>query len=53
MLRHLLWSANAVLIGQRFEFKVEELVSALSRSVDAVVADIVRRDEAAAGFRGS
>lgn len=47
ILRHLLWSSNTVLIGQRFGLGLEELVSALHRSVDAIVADIGRRDEIA------
>lgn len=47
-LRHLLGSSNVILMGERFGMSPEELVPAIQRSIDTLIADIERRDKAAA-----
>jgi AcrR family transcriptional regulator len=44
VLRHVLWSANAVLIRQRFDLTVEEMTAGVERAVAAMLAEIERRD---------
>lgn len=52
--RHVLWSTNALLIGQRFDLTIDGVTSGIERSVAALVADIERRDsEAQAREEGS
>ncbi|MDJ0961392.1 MAG: TetR/AcrR family transcriptional regulator [Acidimicrobiia bacterium] len=47
-LRHVLGANNVILMGERFGMSPEELVPVIRRSVDTLVADIERRDTAAA-----
>ena len=47
-LRHLMSAANVVLIGERFELSPEELVGALQRASEAMIAGVERRDQEAA-----
>lgn len=47
-LRHLYGSADVILIGERFELSPEEVAESVSRAVQALVADIDRRDREAA-----
>ena len=49
VLRHVLWSSNALLIGQRFDLQPDSVAAAVGRAVDVLVAAIRRRDQAAAG----
>jgi AcrR family transcriptional regulator len=51
VLRHVLGAVNAILIGQRFNLETQQVADGITRAVDALVADIRRRDEAA-GKRG-
>ncbi len=51
VLRHVLWSTNAILIGQRFSLNSEAVAAGVERAVQALVADIDERD-AVAGTKG-
>ncbi len=51
VLRHVLWSTNAVLIGHRFELTADEVTTAVERAVAVLVADIEERDRDAATRR--
>lgn len=54
VLRHILGAVNAILIGQRFDLETPQVVDGITRAVDALVADIRSRDEAAdKGGKGS
>jgi AcrR family transcriptional regulator len=46
--RHLLGANNVILMGERFSMSPEELVRVIERSINTLVADIDRRDLAAA-----
>lgn len=48
ILRHLLSSANSVLIGQRFELTPAETAAGIGRGVQALIEAIAERDAAAA-----
>ena len=48
MLRHVLGAVNAILIGQRFDLETQQVADGVRRAVDALVADIRHRDDAAA-----
>jgi AcrR family transcriptional regulator len=48
ILRHLLSSANSVLIGQRFELTPAEAAAGIDRGVQALIEAIAARDDAAA-----
>jgi AcrR family transcriptional regulator len=48
VLRHLLSSANSVLIGQRFELTPTETAAGIKRGVQALIEAIAERDAAAA-----
>jgi AcrR family transcriptional regulator len=48
LLRHVLWSTNAVLVGQRFNLTPQGVAAGVERAVLALVASIAERDEAAA-----
>jgi len=47
ILRHVLWSTNAVLIGQRFQLTADELTAGVERAVAAMIAGIELRDREA------
>lgn len=47
-LRHLLGSSSVVLIGERFDMSPEQVAVAVERAVQALVADIAKRDRKAA-----
>jgi AcrR family transcriptional regulator len=47
VLRHVLWSTNAVLIGHRFDLTTDDVTAAVERAVGVLVADIEQRDEKA------
>lgn len=47
-LRHVLSAANVVIFGDRFGLSPEATAAGIQRAVHALVADIARRDEAAA-----
>jgi len=54
VLRHVLGAVNAILIGQRFDLETQQVADGVRRAVDALVADIRHRDDAAAeGGRSS
>ena len=44
VLRHVLWSTNAVLIGQRFALTTDEVSAGVERAVAALIAEIEERD---------
>jgi AcrR family transcriptional regulator len=48
VLRHVLGAVNTILIGQRFDLETQQVADGVRRAVDALVADIRRRDDAAA-----
>lgn len=47
VLRHVLWSTNSLLLGQRFELTTDEVTAAVERAVAALLADIGQRDNEA------
>jgi AcrR family transcriptional regulator len=47
-LRHLLGSSNVILMGERFAMSPDEIIPAMERSVASLLADIERRNIAAA-----
>lgn len=54
VLRHLLWSSNTILIGQRFELTSEEVAVGVTRGIEAIIGGIEQRDmEARARREGS
>ena len=52
VLRHLLWSSNAILIGQRFELTSEEVAVGVTRGIEAMIGDIEERNTSAANTKG-
>ncbi len=51
-LRHLLWSGNAIVVGERFGLEAPRVAAGLARAARAFVADIAARDAAAAEEQG-
>lgn len=48
VLRHVLWSSNAVLVGQRFDLTAREVARGVERAVHGLISAIGERDAAAA-----
>ncbi|MGI9584994.1 MAG: TetR/AcrR family transcriptional regulator [Acidimicrobiia bacterium] len=46
VLRHVLWSSNAVLIAERFDLSVADVAAGVERAVEVLVDGIGKRDEA-------
>ncbi len=51
-LRHLLWSGNAIVIGERFGLEAPRVAAGVARAAQAFIADIAARDAAAAEEQG-
>lgn len=51
VLRHVLWSTNAVLIGQRFRLTTDQVTAGVERAVAALISDVEQRDSEAATRR--
>lgn len=49
VLRHVLWSSSALLVGRRFDLDPERVAAGVARAVDALVAAIREREAQAAG----
>lgn len=47
LLRHVLWSTNAVLLGDRFDLTTNEVTAGVERAVSALITDIAERDDQA------